>query len=1077
MPKRSHLLLAALALAVLRQAAPAQQLTGAILGIITDPSQSVVANAMVKIRNTATQVERSATTNSEGAFDIASLLPGVYEVTVTATGFQTKVVENVQLAFGARKRVDLALSVGDVATRVNVSAEANIIETDSPRINQSIEEKKILDMPYNQLSTLNLGRYFPGTYAASGNFEWTAAGMGNTQTNQTFDGISTNNTNGGLNGGYYFSPSLDAVQEVSYTVMNQSAEAPFGTSYAVVSKSGGPKFHGSLWWYLSNNGWNARNFFARTAPSGRTNHRFGGTLGGPIVKNRTFFFADVQSEVNRVIRQYNDLVPTAKTRGGDFSGLAALRDPFGNTNYPGNVIPASQISPVASRILDFYYQQPNVARDANFGFCSDTVDRRTVLQHYSVRVDHVLSSQQNLAVTVRNQFFNDYNNLNAPNPAWGEIVRKNPASLVSLSHNWSLSPSMFNEARFGWNQFWDESSGDLRGPDVVRQLGLTGFPTALPDAATVPQFSITGMASFASPRVPVRSDPVFNFSDSLTWVRGKHTLKGGFLVRRLGLDQQRPEIQGLYGSASFTGFFTGGTVGLADLLLGLPRTSNYLGRVDDLQRRITQTHWFFQDDFRVSRNVTLSLGLRFERNPEPEEKSANLTFLFDRATGSIVVPGNQQLEAIAPTIRATIPFVLASNAGYDPDTLIGQNNKLWYPRIGFAWRPFGGTATVLRAGWGMYANDNSNLFSPIEGPYTNNRTFDNSIGTQGALFRFPAMFPSGITTQPIAPGTLNITSQERNRRTPYLQQWNLTVERQLARSTVARVSYLGTKANRLPFTYNLNQAPASAQPFDRLRTPYPLYRAISYPEFRGNQSFHGMTAVVSRRFSEGLLFDFSYLWARDLSDAFTYFGGNNEDRFNFRADRGNSPYTPRQRFTAQFVWQVPVGRGRSFGRSMPRATDALIGGWQISGFTSMQTGGFFTPTFGGRDTSNTLRFGGRADVTGDWRLDESQRTLQRWFNPAAFAIPAAGRFGNAGPFSVEGPGRWGQDLGVFKEVSLFGEGRIFRVEGTFINVFNHPNFANPVSDITNPAAGAITSTNNIEGGAGRTIQIGLRFRF
>lgn len=1070
----------ALTLSMLVIATPrgfSQQFTGAILGTVADPSQSAVANAEVRVRNTATQVERTATTGSDGSFDIVSLLPGEYEVVVSAKGFQTKVVENVTLSFGARKRVDVSLALGDVSTRVNVSAASQTIETESPRINQTITDKKVLDMPYNQLSTLNLGRYFPGTYAASGNFEWTAAGMGNTQTNQTYDGITVNNTNGGLSGGFNFSPSLDAVQEVSYTVMNQTAEGAFATTYAVTSKSGGPEYHGSLWWYLSNNAWNARNFFARTAPVGRANHRFGGTLGGPIRKNRTFFFADIQSEINRIVRQYNDLVPADKVRRGDLSGLAAIRDPFTSAPVPNNIIPASQIPAVTGRILDFYYQKPNVARDANFGFFNETVDRRTVLQSYSARIDHVITSKQNLAATVRAARYNDYNNLNPPNPAWGEIVRPGPAALVSASHNWTISPSLFNEARFGWNQFWDESSGDLKGADTVRQLGLTGYPSALPNVATVPALSITGIASFAAPRVPVRSDPVYNFSDSLSWVRGSHTFKAGFLVRRMGLDQQRPEAQGLFGSAAFTGAWTGGSIGIADFLYGLPRTSTYLGRVDDLQRRITQAHWFVQDEYRVSRKLTLSMGLRFERNPESEEKFRNLTFLLDRPSGAIVVPGDEQLQAIAPTVRATIPFRLARDAGYDPDRLIGQNNKLWYPRIGLAYRPFGDTATVLRAGYGLYANDNSNLFSPIEGPYTNTQTFDNTVTTNGALFRLPAMFPAGFATQPIAPGSLAITSQERNRRTPYVQQWNLTLERQITQSTTARVSYLGTKANRLPFTYNLNQAPASTQPFDRLRTPYPLYRTISYPEFRANQVFHGMTAVLSRRFSQGLLFDFSYMWARDLSDAFTYFGGNNQDRFDFRADRGNSPYTPRQRFTAQFIWQVPVGKGRMFGGQMHRGLDALVGGWQMSGFTAIQTGAFFTPTFSGRDTSNTLRFGGRADVVGDWKIPEGQRTIERWFNPDAFAIPANGRFGNAGPFSMEGPGRWSQDLGVYKEVELFGEGRMFRVEGTFINVFNHPNFATPVADITSPARGAITATNNLEGGGGRTVQVGLRYRF
>ncbi|MBC8167711.1 MAG: carboxypeptidase regulatory-like domain-containing protein [Bryobacteraceae bacterium] len=1051
-----------------------QQLTGSILGAVTDPANAGVVRARVVVRNTATQAQREVLTDEAGNYETAGLFPGTYSLSISSTGFQTNVVSNVELLFGSRRRVDVQLLVGEVATVVNVSGAAALIESESSRVAEALTEKQVLDLPYNNLSTLNLARFIPGTYPSSGNFEYSAAGLGNTMINQTFDGLVNNNTNGGLNGGYNFSPSLDAVQEVSYTLLNQSAENPFATTIAVVTKSGGPEFHGSLWWYLTNNSWNSRNFFAATAPTGKMNHRYGGTLGGPIVKNRTFFFADVQQERNQVLRQFNDLVPTAKVRRGDLSGLAPVQDPLTGQPFPGNLIPASRLNPVAQRVLDFYYQQPNIPRDANFGFFNQTGEYPTVLQHYSFRVDHILANNQNLAIQLRRQLFDDQSNLAAPNPAWGTIIRKNPTWLVSASHIWTASPSLVLDSRFGWNQFWDESSGDLNGATLVRDLGLQGYRATLPEVATVPQFNVTGITSFTSPRVPIRTDPVYNFSSAATWIRGAHTLKAGALTRWLGLYQQRPEIQTLFGSASFTGAYTG--LGVGDLLLGLPRTSTTLGRVDNLNRKITQWHWFVQDDYRVNQNLTLNFGLRFESNPAPREKTGNLTFIFDRATGSIVVPGTEQLDAIAPSIRATTPFRLAEAAGYNPASLIGQRNWLWYPRIGAAWRPFRSSGTVLRAGYGIYANDNSNLFSPIEGPYTNNLTFDNAVSPQGALFALPRLFPD-VGTAAIAPGTLNFTTQERLRRTPYVQEWNGTIEQRLPEEMTFRISYSGAKSTRLPFSYNLNQPPASAQAFEQSRRPFPLYRNITIAEFRGNAVFHGVTLVLSRRFSRGLLFDLSYMFSRELSDAFTYFGGNSEDRYNFSRDRGNNPYTPRQRFTASFIWQIPVGRGRALGRSINRVTDAVVGGWQMSGFTTVQTGTFFTPTFSGVDPTNTLRFGGRADVVGEWQTPSDERTLGRWFNRGALAIPASGRFGNAGPFSMEGPSRWSQDLGVYKEISLFGEKRFFRVEGTFINIFNHPNFANPIADITNPLAGAITSTNNIEGGGGRTVQVGLRYRF
>jgi hypothetical protein len=256
-----------------------------------------------------------------------------------------------------------------------------------------------------------------------------------------------------------------------------------------------------------------------------------------------------------------------------------------------------------------------------------------------------------------------------------------------------------------------------------------------------------------------------------------------------------------------------------------------------------------------------------------------------------------------------------------------------------------------------------------------------------------------------------------------------------------------------------------------------LFRNIILNEFRGNSSYNGLQAVLSRRFARGLQFDAAYSWNRDINDAFTFLGGANEDNFNFARDRGNGGWTPRQRFTVQFIWQLPFGHGRALGNGWPGPLDGLLGGWQLSGMFASQTGIWVTPTFSGRDTSNTQRIGGRADVIGDWRLPEDQRTLQRWFNTSAFAIPQNGKFGNAGPNSIQGPGRWGQDLGVYKEIPVWGEKRVMRFEATFINVFNHPNFGPPVVNLSSADFGSIRSTDGTEGGNGRTMQFSLRYRF
>jgi hypothetical protein len=1047
-----------------------------LIGLATDESGAALEEVEVQVRNVATGLSRSVQSTSDGTYIVALLPPGEYRVRAQKSGFRISERGGVVLAADATARIDFRLVIGEVTETVEVTVAPVPFETETGRLNLTLPQRKVLDMPYNQLGTLNMGRYLPGTFPMSGNFEWSVAGLGNSQINQSFDGITVNNMNGGLGGGYYFSPSLDAVREVSYTVVNQSAENPFATTYSVISKSGSNEVAGSLWWYLSNPEWNARNYFATTDPVGELNHRVGGTVGGPIVRNRTFFFADLQQERNTIPRQYNLLVPTDKVRGGDLSGLGAVRDPFTGEAFPNNRIPAGRVPDVVRNLMDFYLPQPNVARDENFGFFNQTVNRNTRLQHYNLRIDQNLTNASTLMAKVQRQTFSDENNLAPPVPAWGDIRRLNPTWVTSAGSTWVLSPALMNEARVGWSFAPDESSGDLDGAATVQRLGLTGYGIALPGVATVPGISITGLPGIASPRVPIREDSVWHISDSLTWMAGAHTVKTGMLVRPMTLNQQLPELQGVFGSLDFTGTFTG--QGIGDFLLGLPRTTTRIARAYDTSRKITQVHWFVQDDFRLNENVTLNLGLRFEHNPEAIEDTLNLVSIFDPATGSIVVPTERQRDLLDPRVRARVPVILAREAGFDEQAIIGQRNRHWYPRLGMAWRPFGDARTVVRAGYGLYATDNANLFSAIGGGlYAVSETFDNAVGPNGPTFQLPQVFPTSGAAQAIAPGGLSISTQQRDRPAPYSQQWNVSFERELVPTFSVRLSYQGNRNSNLGVSSNLNQPPATTAAFDQSRRPYPLYRNITISEFRGQSSFHGLTAALSKRFSGGFLFDATYSAQRDLSDAFTYFGGQNEDRYDFSRDRGNTQYIPRHRFTAQYIWELPFGHGRRFGPDWNGPLQWVAGGWQVSGFFAAQSGLFFTPTFSGIDSSNTQRFGGRADAVGDGTLSGDQQTIQRWFDPSAFAVPANGTFGNAKPGSLTGPGRWVKDFGIYKTFAPGGGNRQIRIEATFINVFDHPAFGLPVADIRSPTVGQILSTDNTEGGGGRTVQFGLRYSF
>ncbi|MBC7925735.1 MAG: carboxypeptidase regulatory-like domain-containing protein [Bryobacteraceae bacterium] len=1064
--------------------APGQQLTGSIVGAVTDQTPTSIPNAAVEIINVATQARRTTTTNATGDYEISALLPGRYTVTVVHPGFQSKTISNIALANAARLRVDVEMPVGEVASKITVAAAETLIETETARINETLTPRQVTDLPFNQLhNTIKLARFIPGTYAAGGGgFEWTGAGMGNGTINQAMDGITSNSPNNGNTGGFPASPSLDAVQEVSYTMVNQTAENPYGSTFSVITKSGSNEYHGSLWWFLSNNAWNARNFFATTAPGGDPTHRFGGTFGGPVLKNRLFFFADVAQEIVSQLRQYNDTVPTQKLRSGDFSGLPAIRDPLTNIAFPNNIIPASRINDTGRRLLEYYYQNPTVPRDNNFGLFAFTANPPTKFYHYLGRGDYRISDKQNLMARVSFDRYTDDLQLAPANPAWGSFPRTTDTLFVSVSHTFVLTPNLLNEARFGTSKIPDFSSGTLDGPGEVAKLGLTGYPQALPQVASLPALNVAGLTSLAAPRIVLSSANSPLFLDTVSFQRRNQSIKAGVWIRNaMQTTNYLPALQGVFGTLDFTGAFSGN--GVADLLLGLPRTTSRVAQPNEITTVATAMHWFIQDEIQLSRRLTLTAGLRFEHNPAARESVSNLNFVFDPNSGRVIVPGQEQLNRIDPKVRAAVPFGLASDIGADTSTLLNQQTKQWYPRVGLAYRPFGNATTVVRAGYGMYALDNLLIFNQTGGPYAATQTFDNSITGSTALFQLPRIFPD-TAERPLTPGSLNLESQQRERKSTYFQQWNFSVEHALNSTTSLRVSYIGNRTTHLPFRYNLNQPRASTLPFDQSRRPYPLFRDIGLVEYRGNAQFHGLTTVLSKRFSSGFSYDLAYLFSRDLGTAFIAASGFNNpalihNRYDFSGERGPAPFTPRQRFTAQVIWQLPFGRGRMFANRVHRSVDAIAGGWQLSGFTAIQSGLYTTPIFSGPDPANTQRFSGRANVVGEWRIPEDQRTLQRWFNPSAFALPAPGTFGNAGPFSIQGPGRWVQDLGIFKEFSLLGENRLVtRIEGTFLNVFNHAAFSVPNANISQPATlGSITSTINAEGGGGRNMQFALRFRF
>jgi hypothetical protein len=505
----------------------------------------------------------------------------------------------------------------------------------------------------------------------------------------------------------------------------------------------------------------------------------------------------------------------------------------------------------------------------------------------------------------------------------------------------------------------------------------------------------------------------------------------------------------MFGSYTFTNRFTG--YSYSDFLLGLPQTTSRNYPRPSQASRFWALSWFIQDDFKVAPRLTLSYGLRYEYDKPPVDAFDTIAN-FDPATGSIVVPNEKILrEYVNPLFPRAIPIVTASQAGYPERPLRRSDKNNFQPRFGFAWRPFGGTGTVVRGGYGVYMDDlTADLFAQMYGgPFRLTESFTNNIVNGVPDLTFTQPFPGVGAT-----GALDMTGLSIDLRNAFVQQWNLTVERALAANLGLRLSYIGTKATQLIYGRNINQPWPSTVAFNQNRRPYPLYRNITSRENGGTQDYHALSTELQRRFSGGLQFEAAWTWAKNITDTdevgTTEGGPTIENAYDRLRERADAQYSPRHRFVSNVIWELPFGNGRTW-LNRSGAADWIFGGWQLSSTYTAQTGEFMSPQFTGTDPSNTQTLGGLPDRIGNGNLPTDQRSIDRWFDASAFVAPPNGRFGNSGRNILESPGRHALNLGLFKSFRPT-EGVTLRVQATFTNVLNHPNFGYPNLNISAPAS-------------------------
>ncbi len=1095
---------------VLLSAARAQSTFGSIRGTVQDASGAVVPDAVVTVHSLDENFERQVTTNDSGDFVVENLKAGHYKLTVHHDGLADAVVSSATLEARQDLRIPVTLTIATATTVVEVSSSPDQINTENGTLSDSRDNLQITQLPLNNRATTTspLGSLtiLPNVQQdSSGNIA--LGGASSSMVNFSVDGISTVNVrqNGALQDAY---PSQEGISEVKVTSFNNSAEFSQVGDVTFATKSGTNQYHGSLFEYFQNDALDADPYgFNGKAP--KHFNTFGGSLGGPLSiphlyngKDRTFFFVDYEGNRRSTSVAEQFLVPTQAERNGDLTAIG------------GPMISPGSINPTAKALLN-YYPLPNVSGQPNYNYENFQATPAST-NGVDLRIDENITPKQSVyARFSRKNITEDYANPLLPNDADSVHNR----SLLA-SYTYAMTSRMVNEFRFGFTNVTTSVGFPIEGADALSQLDLTGVNISQhPTTHAFPTFNFsagTGFTPIGRDKTGVTQSKTTQFTDNLTWTLGKHTLKTGVDARRVryaDIETFLPSDD--FGQFTFQPTFTGNAFG--DFLEGLPTTLFFAVSSPDVAGTAWQYSFFGQDEYQVTSRLTLSYGLRWQILPGFAEDGGNLAN-FDQRNNSIVVPNNlaaylaqQNLQSSNLAFQqsfnacnlgyAALPCTNYITASQDhlPQSLRNTYWRNFQPRFSLAYRPFNDTKTVVRAGFGIFTITNLGplSFNNSGNPTSALHTYTNSMTANGTpLIQFPNTAPPTIGVQ-YGGGGLD-QGVDPNYRDPQANQWNLTVERQLTRNDSLRVSYVGMHTYRLSITEDLNQIPASTTPYQTTaaspyvdpRAPYHNWFTLYSTFNAGEANYDALEVEESHKMSHGFYLDANYTLAKNLADnqgdTPTAFAGEVNygipisNRFDIRSDYGNVEGTRRQRFLLTGLYQLPFGQGRSF-MNTGGWKNALLGGWEMSTVTLLQTGPWLTPSISNSfDQSNTDVVNRGAYLRPDQVSTNLYQGQSRahYFNLAAFApTPAgAGRFGNAGVGILEGPGTAAASLGLAKIFNVTERVKV-RFESTFTNVLNHTNFAPPATQIDNPTFGVLSAPQTAENAGNRTGQLALRVEF
>lgn len=1062
-----------------------------IQGIVKDGTDALILGASVTITNIETGLRREVVTNETGFYSVPTLPVGRYKLAATMKGFSTAEVEEVKVDVAQVARVDFTLTPGTVTESIRVEATAALLDSETATVGQVIDNKRIVELPLNGRNYLELARLTAGTAPARGSRPaeegvFSAGGHHGYQVQVNIDGVDNSATYSGGPIGFEaqaVKPSVDAVGEFRVVTNNLSAEYGnrMGGHVFVNIKSGTNQFHGSAFEFLRNSALDGTNFFANRNGSAKPAYKqnqFGGTVGGPIRKDKTFFFASYEGTRTRLGRSFVSTVPVTEVREGNFNRIRPIYDPattvgtaasFTRQQFPNNTIPRNRWDPLFPKLLALYPLPTDNSKIANNFFYSPTESNDVDV--FDLKGDHNLNDSNRISVRYSKRARDRFEPGPLPMPADGGLATTTIIRTNSIAASWNstLSASMANELRFGFTDFptrfdipYDEPLYDEYG---IKGIPKTTFSTSNDHGLS--RFTPAGYAELGSRSFwpNVNNMKTYQFNETLYHNIGKHSIRYGGEFRRENVFRNAARFS--RGQFAFNREFTANPAnrgatgdGMAEFMLGLA-SGGTIGNENTENLWAKTFAGFIQDDWKITPRLTLNLGVRYD------------IFFAPTAPDSLV--SSFELDFANTGANARLPQIRPKDGG---DCLCDNDLNNFAPRVGLAWRAT--QKTVLRAGAGI-------IYARADALQTQWARFQNQspdfieIGF-GTIDRInPRLTLSGgfpEVTLPAAeipgPNSVGIDAPNRYLPTQYSQQWFFDIQRELPFDTLITLGYNGNGTRKmlagLNYSIPYDIAP-SPVPIANRRL-WPFYNSVNRVEPLGSLSYNGMIVKVEKRFSKGFTFLSSYTWSHAIDNSDEAGNGASTGAlkpWDRSLNRGNALTDVRHNYILSTTWELPVGRKRAFLGDINRFADMLIGGWQISGIFSRTSGLPFTVTTsggitnaGGADRPNRLR---------DGALPASERSIDRWFDVGAFAVQPQYTYGNSGRNILTGPSLTNLDLSIGKMFSVTERVRL-QFRGEAFNATNTPYFGLPGANITGAGVGQITSA-----GEPRRVQFGLKLLF